>query len=817
MADPQGAQAQQAPASHAASTATQRTQRTQDEHDDFDLPAEPRAPGVLARALATVKAWFSTGNVPVKVGMLVLLAGVAALLRYASTQGWINAPMWLRLSGLGLVALLGLAFGWQQREKKPAFAQALQGGALGVLLLTVFAAYKLYGLMGPGMAFGVSAALIAGVAIMATRQNALSLAMLSVGAGFLAPIWLSSGSGNHVALFSYYALLNAGIVAIAWLRPWRVLMLMGWAFTWVVGIAWGVLGYTPAKFASTEPFLLLFFAFYLVLPILYARKAPAQAGDRINGCLLFGTPLVAYSLQAVLLEGARMPLAAWALGLAVVYGALAKWGWARPRLAALARVHAVLGVGFATLAVPLALSAGSTAMVFALEGLGLVWLGLRQQRKLPQVSGWVLQLLAALAFAMVSVGANAWPVLNPGTLSALTIAAVGWGMAWLYHIQYRVDIKKIPAAGIAYLWGMLWWLFALGTEIGRVLPPDWQLPATIMATGFTAAMAAGFNLRWPNLALALTALAGLCLGLPLAMGHWELGNRMPLAGAGLIAWAVFLLLAVFSLRALRKTSPQIAGWAQLAYALLWPLLLCLSVHRWDMSWGEGWHLAAIALPWLLATALSLWRWSALRWPVGAPTDAHRTLLQAVLFGVLGAWWLVALCWPGDTQPVPWLPVLNPLDLAQTAVLLMAAVWLWQPQAPAVMRPVRVGLLAGLALLAVTVFDLRAMHHLAGVRWDIGMLRDTGVQTSLTLLWSVLGVFGWVLGSRRGNRVLWLAGAGLMGVVLLKLLIVDRQNLGDLLGIGAFIAYGLLCTLVGWLAPAPPSAKSPPSEPDAVPR
>ena len=29
------------------------------------------------------------------------------------------------------------------------------------------------------------------------------------------------------------------------------------------------------------------------------------------------------------------------------------------------------------------------------------------------------------------------------------------------------------------------------------------------------------------------------------------------------------------------------------------------------------------------------------------------------------------------------------------------------------------------------------------------------------------------------------------------------NLGDLLGIGAFIAYGLLCTLVGWLAPAPP--------------
>ena len=44
---------------------------------------------------------------------------------------------------------------------------------------------------------------------------------------------------------------------------------------------------------------------------------------------------------------------------------------------------------------------------------------------------------------------------------------------------------------------------------------------------------------------------------------------------------------------------------------------------------------------------------------------------------------------------------------------------------------------------------------------------------------------------------------LMGVVLVKLVSVDRQHLGNLLGIGSFIAYGLLCTVVGYLAPAPP--------------
>jgi uncharacterized membrane protein len=79
-----------------------------------------------------------------------------------------------------------------------------------------------------------------------------------------------------------------------------------------------------------------------------------------------------------------------------------------------------------------------------------------------------------------------------------------------------------------------------------------------------------------------------------------------------------------------------------------------------------------------------------------------------------------------------------------------------------------------------------------------------VQTSLTVVWSLLGVLGWVIGSRRGQRALWLAGAVLMAVVLAKLVLVDRTHLGNLLGIASFIAYGLLCTLVGYLAPAPPS-------------
>ncbi|MEO7241436.1 MAG: DUF2339 domain-containing protein, partial [Variovorax sp.] len=368
-------------------------------------PAVPYQPNILDRGIGYIKDWFTVGNVPVKIGMLVLLAGVAALLKYASDQGWLQLPIELRLAGVAAAALAGLVFGWRQRVPRREFALALQGGAIGLLLLTVFAAAKLYGLMPLGAAFALSVVLVAGLGLLAVLQDARSLAVLGILAGFLAPVWLSDGSGNHVALFSYYALLNAAIFAIAWAKAWRSLNLLGFVFTWGIGTAWGVLQYTPSKFWSTEPFPLLFFAFYLLLPILYARRRAAVEGDRVDSWLLFGTPLAAFALQAGLLlasdaDAGRLQLAFCALGLALIYTVLAWSLRTRARYAVLAQGHALLAVGFATLAVPLAFSARVTASILALEGAAMLWLGLRQERPLPQWVGLGLQLAAAFAFAL---------------------------------------------------------------------------------------------------------------------------------------------------------------------------------------------------------------------------------------------------------------------------------------------------------------------------------------------------------------------------------------------------------------------------------
>lgn len=764
-------------------------------------PVEPSEPNFIERALAYAKQWLTSGNVPVKVGMLVLLAGVAALLKYASDQGWFVVPPSLRLAGISAAALAGLVFAWRKRESHRTFALAMQGGMIGILLLVVFSACKNYGMIGTGAAFALSVVLIAGLSVMAVLQESRTLAILGVLAGFMAPIWLSDGSGNHVALFSYYALLNAGIFAIAWVRPWRILNLLGFVFTWGIGTAWGVLKYTPANFNSTEPFLVLFFVFYLLLPLLYARKASSAGSARIDGCLLFGTPLVAFSLQAALLHGDRMPLAFCALGVAALYAVLARALINNARMNVLARGYAILAVGFATLAVPLALSAKATASVFALEGAGLVWLGLTQDRRLARWTGIGLQLAAAAALAIGVSGSHLGATIaiaNAAFMGALLIAVAGFATAWWYR-----SAGNLQVATVAYLWALAWWLGNVILEIGDFVEVDSRLHAVLLLLGVTGWLAAEVQRRAPALALSLTTLGGLLMAFPIAfLQVSEYGQ--PFAGYGAIAWAIFAALGVRSLMCLRAGSGKVAGLAQLAWWLLWPTVLSLLAwHIGDrFALAEGWVGMLLALPWLLLAVLSMYRWTWLSQPLGAAFDRYRAALQVAVFAALGLWWMGSLASAGSAAPLPWIVVLNPLELAEIALLVLLAMRLRQNGSGSVLPMQLVGT-AVAALVLVTVMTLRAVHHWGDVPWSDSLLGTKLAQTSLTVVWSLLGVIGWISGSRRGQWGLWLAGAILMSVVLAKLLLIDRGNLGDLLGIGAFIAYGLLCTLVGWLAPAPP--------------
>ena len=124
-----------------------------------------------------------------------------------------------------------LAVGWRLRHRKPVYALTLQGGSIGALYLTSFAAFRIYSLLPHSVVFGLLIVICAASVALAVLQNAQSLALLASLGGYLAPVLLSTGGGNHVALFSYYALLSVGILAISVWKAGRPLNLTGFAFS----------------------------------------------------------------------------------------------------------------------------------------------------------------------------------------------------------------------------------------------------------------------------------------------------------------------------------------------------------------------------------------------------------------------------------------------------------------------------------------------------------------------------------------------------------------------------------------------------------
>lgn len=390
--------------------------------------------------------------------MVLLFIGLAFLLRYASER--VAVPVEYRYAGVALAAMALLGVGWWLRERRAAYGLILQGTGIAVLYLTIFAAMRLHPLISPGAALALLVVVTICSAILAVLQNAMGLAVVAALGGFAAPILTSTGSGNHVALFSYFALLNAGIFAIAWFRAWRPLNLVGFVGTFGIGFAWGLRSYTPELFASTEPFLALFFLMYVGIGLLFARRklleaaqAPAERGellrwsarqaDYIDATVLFGPPLVGFGLQCAVIGHIDFGMAFSALALGLFYMVLARVlrGHASAgRTSLLVEICLALGVVFGTLAIPLGLDARWTSAAWAVEGAGIYWLGLHQQRRLARLFALLLQGGAALAY-LNGVRPGETTLLEGSPLGALMLGAAALFSFW--------QLRRAPAKALA--------------------------------------------------------------------------------------------------------------------------------------------------------------------------------------------------------------------------------------------------------------------------------------------------------------------------------------------------------------------------------
>ncbi len=106
--------------------------------------------------------------------------------------------------------------------------------------------------------------------------------------------------------------------------------------------------------------------------------------------------------------------------------------------------------------------------------------------------------------------------------------------------------------------------------------------------------------------------------------------------------------------------------------------------------------------------------------------------------------------------------------------------------------------------------IRTLHAFIGTPlWDGaqgGAWNSEQVQTGLTILWTLLALVATIIASRYWQRALWFMGIGLLGIVVLKLVLVDLSQTDAIWRVISFIGAGSLILLIGYLAPLPPVDK-----------
>jgi uncharacterized membrane protein len=370
-----------------------------------------------------------------------------------------------------------------------------------------------------------------------------------------------------------------------------------------------------------------------------------------------------------------------------------------------------------------------------------------------------------------------------------------------------------------FVWGALWWFGGGLVEIHRHAPASrgWH-PHLLFLAGSCAAFGSVWRrLDWDMARYAALAMLPLMAVVVFLLFGQPFAHRHPFAHHAYLGWTLAFGVHLWLLRSHEGRDEAWIDWFHAAG--FWLLAVILS---WEVGWQidhyvEGrrvWPLIAWALVPGTLIAVFAARGDRLGWPVSARRHAYLYAGALPLVVFLLAWIVfVNFRSDGDPAPLQYVPLLNPLDIAQAGALLALVTWylgvkrLGLPRAKLPDPATAIKLLGVVLFIALNGVLLRTLHHYADVPFRLdAMVRSTLVQSAFSLFWSLLALAAMVIATRRGLRALWMVGAVLLAVVVGKLFLVDLANTGTVERVISFIGVGTLVIVVGYFSPVPPKSQ-----------
>ncbi len=458
----------------------------------------------------------------------LILFAAAFFLKYAFENEWIG-PLGRVMIGV-LVGLVFVWAGWQRHQAGwRYFARTLTGGGLTLIYLSAYASFGFYQLLDQTTAFAVLALIVLQGYLLALAYNSSAIAVVSQVGGFLVPVLLSTGQDRYGILFSYIAVLNAGVVLLSFMRRWHWIGSLSFVFTHLLFWGWHASHYHPEKLTPALLFQIAVFALFLLGDI--APQVRGRAPTLEQWGRLFVNPFVFFATAYALLEDDYSDwMGAFALLMALLYAGLARAGMSAQggdRRTLL--ISITVALTFVTLAIPIQLESNWITLGWGVQGAVLTWLSLRMRSS-------NLRLFAGIVFGLALfqhlANDTPWhgrllftPVANRYFLGALALVGL---LALAAHLARPADRSFAVAALLSAL--ALFWLaisvetYTYSDALVSALPGErewdqvrqirWfgQSVLSVLWSVYAAGLvAAGFRSKWSVLRWSGLSLFGLTL------------------------------------------------------------------------------------------------------------------------------------------------------------------------------------------------------------------------------------------------------------------------------------------------------------------
>ena len=383
------------------------------------------------------------GNWLARIGILAVVIGVGFFLKLAFDNNWIGETGRVALGIVGGLALLGAGEYWFRRY--PVYSQALTGGGIAILYLSIFAAFAFYSLIGTYPAIGLLLLISVAAAAIALRQNSMALAAIGIVGAFSAP-WVIGEAGEgaqtelrayaNIELMLYVIMVDLGVLALSTFRNWRWFTLLGLAGSLLSFGVWLEYEGPEVNAALAEGSLTAMFLIFVGATMLYHviwRRVPRtfdQALMIINASAYFG---ISYGLMW---DDFRDWMGAFTLALALFYGLIGYLVFRRGREQFYLSLIALgIALVYLTISVPVQLGGPWVSVAWAVEGLALIWMSFKLGRWQMRVTGVGVFALSAAWLLTVdtpnALSLELTPLFNAHMVSYGMVIAAAYFAAYL--------------------------------------------------------------------------------------------------------------------------------------------------------------------------------------------------------------------------------------------------------------------------------------------------------------------------------------------------------------------------------------------------